>query len=107
MLSTKRSRFGQIGSSGSKRRWWFHNWYVTGAIAIGVPGWPEFAACTASIARQRIVSTHVCSKRSDSFIASLRGVGIVCRLRRLGRLRRRGAATEDDGVVIGRQGDQL
>jgi hypothetical protein len=30
--------------------------YITGASAIGVPGCPEFAACTASIHRVRIVS---------------------------------------------------
>jgi len=31
--------------------------YATGAIAIGVPGWPEFAAWTASIASVLIVVT--------------------------------------------------
>src|SRR5262249_18716762 len=30
--------------------------YAVGAMAIGMPGWPEFAACTASIASVRIVS---------------------------------------------------
>src|SRR6478752_5032955 len=30
--------------------------YAAGAIAIGMPGWPEFAFCTASIASVRIVS---------------------------------------------------
>src|SRR5207244_11062692 len=30
---------------------------TTSAIPIGVPGWPEFACCTASIARVRIVLT--------------------------------------------------
>src|SRR5262249_27385825 len=33
----------------------FQSRYATGAIAMGVPGWPEFAACTASIERVRIV----------------------------------------------------
>jgi len=32
----------------------FHSWYATGASAIGVPGWPESAAWTASIASVRI-----------------------------------------------------
>src|SRR5262249_53765909 len=30
-------------------------------MAIGVPGWPELAACTASMARVRMVLTAVCS----------------------------------------------
>jgi hypothetical protein len=30
--------------------------YASGASAIAVPGWPEFACWTASIARARIVS---------------------------------------------------
>ncbi len=53
--STKRSRFGQIGSFGSKRITRFHSVYTSGASAIGVPGWPELAACTASIDSVRIV----------------------------------------------------
>jgi hypothetical protein len=43
------------GSSGSNRRNRCHSVYATGASAIGVPGCPEFAACTASIDRVRIV----------------------------------------------------
>src|SRR5688572_9628233 len=54
---TKRSRFGQIGSRGSDRRISFQSTYATGAIAIGVPGWPELAAWTASIESVRIVLT--------------------------------------------------
>src|SRR5467141_2985525 len=53
--STKRSRFGQIGSTGSKRMTRFHSVYTSGASAIGVPGCPDFACCTASIDRVRIV----------------------------------------------------
>src|SRR5437763_9583299 len=53
--STKRSRFGQIGSTGSKRRTRFQSVYTSGASAIGVPGCPDFACCTASIERVRIV----------------------------------------------------
>jgi hypothetical protein len=44
-----RSRFGQIQSEGSKRKNCCHSVYATGASAMGVPGWPEPAACTASI----------------------------------------------------------
>src|SRR5262249_17794845 len=53
--STKRSRFGQIGSTGSKRMTRFQSVYTSGASAIGVPGCPEFACCTASIDRVRMV----------------------------------------------------
>src|SRR5690348_15117662 len=41
--STNRSRLDQIGLVGSKRRCRLHRVYATGAIAIGVPGWPELA----------------------------------------------------------------
>src|SRR5437773_12287757 len=53
--STKRSRFGQIGSTGSKRMTRFQSVYTSGASAIGVPGCPDFACCTSSIDRVRIV----------------------------------------------------
>src|SRR4051812_6463303 len=53
--STKRSRLSQVGSCGSYRRNCCHKQYATGANAMGAPGWPEFACCTASIARVRIV----------------------------------------------------
>ncbi|MEI2658495.1 MAG: hypothetical protein V9G16_15560 [Nitrosomonas sp.] len=33
----------------------FQSVYTRGASAIGVPGWPELAACTASIDSVRIV----------------------------------------------------
>src|SRR6516164_1658993 len=58
--STKRSRFGQMGSLGSNLRTRFQIVYTTGASAIGVPGWPEFAACTASIESVRIVLMASC-----------------------------------------------
>ena len=41
MESTNRSRLGQMGSSGSNRRKCCQRVYATGAMAIGVPGWPE------------------------------------------------------------------
>src|ERR1041384_3926781 len=52
---TKRSRLGQMGSAGSKRRNFCQSVYATGASAIGVPGWPELACCTASMASVRMV----------------------------------------------------
>src|SRR5215470_5799387 len=51
----KRSRLGQIGSFGSKRMTRFHSVYTSGANAMGVPGWPEFAFWTASMESVRIV----------------------------------------------------
>ena len=52
---TNRSRFGQIGSSGSNRRNRCHRPYTTGAIAIAVPGCPDCAVWTASMESVRIV----------------------------------------------------
>src|SRR5262245_2119329 len=54
--STKRSRSGQDGSVGSWRITSRYSRYATGASAIAVPGCPEFAFWTASMARVRIVS---------------------------------------------------
>src|SRR5215467_7823300 len=68
--STKRSRFGQTGSAGSKRRNRCQRQYATGAKAMGVPGCPELAACTPSIESVRMVLMLVCS--------------IVCSARELG-----------------------
>src|SRR5215471_20437461 len=58
--STKRSRLGQMGSCGSKRRTRFQIVYTSGASAIGVPGCPDFACCTASIERVRMVLIANC-----------------------------------------------
>ena len=55
MESTKRSRLGQTGSAGSYRRKSCQRVYATGAIATGVPGWPELAFWTASIDSVRMV----------------------------------------------------
>src|SRR4029077_13679367 len=52
---TKRSRLGQMGSSGSKRITRFQIAKISGASAMGVPGCPDFACWTASIERVRIV----------------------------------------------------
>src|SRR5882724_12855741 len=53
--STKRSRLGQMGSFGSNRIIRFQMVYTNGARAIGVPGCPDLACCTASIESVRIV----------------------------------------------------
>ena len=37
-------------------------------MAIGVPGWPELAACTASIDNVRIVLMHIVSRSFVSFV---------------------------------------
>jgi len=50
------------------------------AIAIGVPGWPEFAACTASIARVRIVFTLSESSAGDggnAVVASMNDLDLL------------------------------
>src|SRR5262244_807362 len=53
--STKRSRLGQIGSCGSKCITRFQSVYTSGASAMGVPGCPDLACCTASIESVRMV----------------------------------------------------
>jgi hypothetical protein len=68
MERTKRSRLGQMGSAGSKRRCRCQSAYATGAMAMGVPGWPELACWTASMDRVRMVLT-------DS--VSMSGVGML------------------------------
>ena len=53
--STKRSRLGHETLSGLNLSTRCHSVYATGANAMGVPGWPELAAWTASIDSVRIV----------------------------------------------------
>src|SRR5262245_44830971 len=67
---TKRSRSGQCGFVGACFRWFVHRTYAIGAAPIGRPGWPEFAFCTASAARNRMVLTASFSS-SDCPIDSL------------------------------------
>src|SRR5690606_9248069 len=52
--STKRSRSGQLGFAGSNFRNFEKRTVATSAIPIGMPGWPELAACTASMESARI-----------------------------------------------------
>src|SRR5271165_6568745 len=59
---TKRSRPGQCGFRGLKRRKRSQITNARGASAIGVPGWPLFAFCTASIESVRTVLMQSCSK---------------------------------------------
>src|SRR5206468_10597793 len=70
--STNRSRLGQIGSCGSKRRTRFQSVYTSGASAIGVPGCPDFACWTASIERVRIVLIATCIIFSSIIVFSSR-----------------------------------
>src|SRR3546814_15039759 len=52
--STKRSRSAQAGAAGSNFRKRENSTVATSAMPIGMPGWPELACCTASIASARI-----------------------------------------------------
>src|SRR3954453_7081627 len=52
-----------------------------GASAIGVPGWPEFAFCTASIDRVRIVSMQSLSRACLSVAADVMSLPLGLRLR--------------------------
>src|SRR5579872_2241279 len=66
--STKRSRLGQSGCAASYRKCLVKSRYASGASAIGVPGCPEFACCTASMDSVRTVLMHN-SSRSDPPVA--------------------------------------
>src|SRR5471030_3215436 len=52
--SIKRSRSAHFGLPGLWRRWRFHKATAISAMPMGMPGWPELAACTASMDRARI-----------------------------------------------------
>jgi hypothetical protein len=52
---TNRSRPAHSGFAGLYRRCRVQRRYESGASPIGVPGWPDFAFCTASAERNRIV----------------------------------------------------
>src|SRR5262252_1851789 len=69
--STKRSRFIQIGSSGSNRRSLCHRQYTVGDMPMGVPGWPEFACWMASIASVRIVLMQSSSVSSTACVVDI------------------------------------
>src|SRR6218665_1803979 len=49
----KRSRSGHSGFDGSNFMNLPNSTVATSAMPMGMPGWPEFAFCTASIARAR------------------------------------------------------
>src|SRR6478672_7728177 len=66
--STKRSRSGHSGWSGACFMTSVYSTYASGASAIAVPGCPEFAFCTASIARHRIVSIERVWTRSSTAV---------------------------------------
>src|SRR5690606_11538582 len=58
--STKRSRLAQAGLLGLWRKCRPHKATAMSAMPMGAPGWPEFAACTASIAKARMALAWVC-----------------------------------------------
>src|SRR3954469_10841049 len=66
--STKRSRSIHCESAGSCFITRVNSEYVTGASAIGVPGWPELAFWTASIDSVRIVLMHSSSRAARSVV---------------------------------------
>ena len=72
---TKRSRPSHVGSVGSwrSRRW--NVIHAAGARLIAVPGWPEPASSTASIARARMVSL---ARRSRSRQPVGAAVALLC-----------------------------
>src|SRR3954451_3594063 len=72
---TKRSRSIHWESAGSCFMTRVNSAYVTGARAIGVPGWPEFAFWTASIESVRIVSIESFSRLDFSVSTDIRLLG--------------------------------
>src|SRR5262245_17194388 len=60
--TTKRSRFGQAGLAGLWRRWRFQRATAISAMPIGMPGCPDLAASTASIASARMALANSASE---------------------------------------------
>src|SRR5215813_15426230 len=79
--STNRSRLGQIGSFGSNRITRFQMVYNKGASAMGVPGCPDLACCTASMERVRMVLMHSWSTVTPAFGSASSVMLMVCLLR--------------------------
>src|SRR4028119_179711 len=69
---TKRSRSGQAGSAASNFRKRVQSTVAASAMPIGMPGWPDFAASTASIASARIAFAM-----GACLTAAAAGVGVV------------------------------
>jgi len=74
--STKRSRLMNLGFLGLNRRCLSKSAKAVGAMPMGIPGWPLDAFSTASMARKRIVLTHVSVKGSPVLSCSL-GTDVV------------------------------
>src|SRR5689334_5740531 len=70
----KRSRSGQCGSVGSNFRNFWNSTVATSAMPIGMPGWPESACCTASMARALMAFARSRGAAACSVIFS-RGTG--------------------------------
>src|SRR5690349_5895086 len=64
-----------MGSCGSNRITRFHRVYTSGASAIGVPGWPDLACCTASMDSVRIVLMH--SRSSSAAVVAGLSTGVL------------------------------
>src|ERR1700751_5050260 len=69
----KRSRSGHFGSDGLWRKCRIHSAQAISAIPIGIPGWPEFAFWTASIARARM-ALHM--SRSSAMVGTDAVIGV-------------------------------
>ncbi len=72
-LRTKRSRLSHWGLAGLWRRKLVHRVKAAWAMPMGIPGWPELAACTPSADNMRMVLTALRSKSG-----SRSGVVDVC-----------------------------
>src|SRR5215212_3780593 len=69
---TKRSRLGQAGLAGLWRRCRVQRATAISAMPIGMPGWPDLAASTASIANARI---ELASSASLAFVVTRESIG--------------------------------
>src|SRR5215210_2388966 len=69
---TKRSRLGHAGLAGLWRRWRVQRATAISAIPIGMPGWPDLAASTASIASARM---ELASSASLAFVVTRESIG--------------------------------
>jgi hypothetical protein len=66
--STKRSRSGHVGLAASNFRKRENRTVAMSAVPIGIPGWPDFAFSTASMASERIAfaSLSCCARLMTS-----------------------------------------
>src|SRR5262245_27637469 len=98
----KRSRFTQCGFAGLCFRCRVQSATAISAIPIGMPGWPLFAASTASIARARIAFASRESETGAGAVGAVIGTSTDCRAMGSGGARRFGKLRSDS---CGRAGD--